>query len=56
VSSEIWLLVFAITEIVLATAVLVYFIRRSKTRPCRQCGRRVSRQAEACPHCGRRLR
>lgn len=54
--THVWLLVFAIGELALATAVLVYFIRRSKTRPCRSCGKRVDRRAEKCPNCGHPLR
>ncbi len=48
---SLWLLLASLAQIVLAAALVIFLIMRG-SRPCANCGRRVSRNARKCPNCG----
>ena len=55
-SPSLLLLIASVGQIVAAAALIVFLIRRSSTRPCPKCRKRVAKTLDDCPRCGADLR
>lgn len=55
-SPSLLLLIASVGQIVLAAALIIFIIRRTSTRPCPRCRKRVAKTLDDCPRCGAGLR
>ncbi len=55
-SPSLLLLIASVGQIVLAAALIIFIIRRTSTRPCPRCRKRVAKTLDDCPRCGADLR
>ena len=55
-SPSLLLLIASVGQIVAAAALIIFMIRRSSTRPCPRCRKRVAKTLDDCPRCGADLR